>query len=111
MTSNPYALSKLTSDGKVYKAEIHATPHHDYPSRKSYLDKDLHKLLPSWFKAHKVNDTLIQLKDRSLQTEVHCYCCQQAHLAQLNVQMKAIKEEMYTVKTQLGLLLNFSEIL
>src|ERR1700761_8168291 len=54
--SNPYALSKLTSDGKVYKAEIHDAPHHDYPSCKNYSDEDLCKLLPSWFEVQEVND-------------------------------------------------------
>ena len=97
MTSNPYALSKLTSDDKVYKAEIHTAPHYNYPLCKNYSDNDLHKLLSSWFEAQEVNNTLIRLKDCSLQAEVHCYHCQRVHLGQLDAQIKAIKEEMYTI--------------
>ena len=97
MTANPYALGKLTSDGPTKWGEIHAAPRYDYSHVKGYSDNNLHELLPSWHKSLDVDKVLVEMRDRSLQAEVHWYRCQMTCLKQLNDQMEAIQAEMFTI--------------
>ena len=55
MTTNPYTLVKLKSDGPTKWGEIHAAPRYDYSHCKGYSDDDLHKLLPSWYESLNVD--------------------------------------------------------
>ena len=97
MTTNPYALGKLTLDGPTKWGEIHAAPRYDYLCVHDYSDNNLRKLLPSWHESLDVDTALVEMCDRSLQAEVHRYRCQMSRLKQLNEQMEAIQAEMFTI--------------
>ena len=97
MTTNPYALGMLKSDGLVKWGEIHAAPRYDYSHVKGYSDNDLRKLLPSWHESLNVDAALVEMCNHSLQAKVHRYWCQMMHLKQLNDQMEAIQAEMFTI--------------
>ena len=97
MTTNPYALGKLTSDKPTKWGEIHAAPRYNYSHVKGYSDDNLHELLPSWHESLDIDTVLVEMCDCSLQAEVHQYQCQMACLKQLNDQMEAIQAEMFTI--------------
>ena len=90
MTTNPYALGKLTSDGPTKWGEIHAAPRYNYSHVKGYSDDNLHELLPSWHESLDINMVLVEMCDCSLQAEVHQYQCQMACLKQLNCHGRCI---------------------
>ena len=97
MTTNPYTLGKLKSDGPTKWGEIHTAPRYDYSHVKRYSDDNLRKLLPSWYESLNVDVALVEMRDCSLQAEVHWYRCQMMHLKQLNDQMEAIQAKMFTI--------------
>ena len=97
MTTSPYALGKLTSEGLTKWGEIHAAPRYNYHRTQDYSNNDLHEILPSWHESLDVNTALVKMRDHSLQAEVHRYQCQMACLKQLNDQMEAIQAEMFTI--------------
>ena len=76
MTTNPYALGMLKSDGPVKWGEIHAAPRYNYSHVKGYSYNDLHELLPTWQESINVNTTLVEMHDCSLQAKVYRYQCQ-----------------------------------
>ena len=97
MTTNPYALGKLTLDGPTKWGEIHAAPRYDYLRVQDYSDDNLRELLPSWHESLNVDTALVEMRNRSLQAKIHQYQCQMACLKQLNDQMEAIQAEMFTI--------------
>ena len=97
MTANPYALGKPKSDGLTKWGEIHTASRYDYAHVKEYSDNDLCELLPAWHKSIDIDTVLVEMRNRSLQAEVHRYQCQMMRLKQLNDQMEAIQAEMFTI--------------
>ena len=73
MTTNPYALGKLTLEGPTKWGEIHAAPRYDYYRTRDYSDNDLREILPSWHESLDVDTALVKMCGYLLQAKVHCY--------------------------------------
>ena len=97
MTTSPYALGKLTSEGPTKWGEIHAAPRYNYHHTQDYSNDDLREILPSWHESLNVDTALVEMRHRSLQAKVHQYRCQMARLKQLKDQMEAIQAEMFAI--------------
>ena len=97
MTTNPYALGMLKSNGPVKWGEIHAAPRYDYSHIRGYSDDNLRKLLPTWHESINIDTALVEMRDHLLQAEVLRYRCQMTRLKQLNEQMEAFQAEMFTI--------------
>ena len=58
MTSNPYVIARITTNGPDYRGELHATPYNGTESVEALTDEAMRMLEPDFPAAEHVSNAL-----------------------------------------------------
>ena len=102
MTSNPYVIAHLTTNGPDYRGELHAMPYNGTEPVDVLTDEAVWMLEPNFPAAEHVSDALRHIGDRTLWAEVIRFCAQIAEIDHIRVQQEELQCQCYLAGLELG---------
>ena len=103
MTSNPYVIARLTTNGPDYRGELHATPYNGAEEVEPLTDEAMRMLEPDFPAAEHISDALRRMGDRTLWAEVIRYRAKVAEIDRIRVQREELQRWCYMVGLEMGL--------
>ena len=103
MTSNPYVVARLTTNGPDYWGELHATPYAGMESVDVLTDEVVRMLEPDFPVVEFVSDSLQCMGDRTLWAEVIRYRARVSEIDHIRVQQEELQRQCYLAGLEMGL--------
>ena len=103
MTSNPYVIARLTTNGPNYRGELHATPYNGTEEVEPLTDEAMRMLELDFPAAEHVSNVLQRMNDRTLWAEVIRYRAKIAEIDKIRVQWEELQHRCYMVGLEMGL--------
>jgi hypothetical protein len=100
-TPNPFVEGRLSLNGPTYHSEIHVVAVHDIDIPIPPITADLLCLLQTDYMDHEhVDKALGEIGDRSLITEVNCYCQLKHKPRSFQESIRRLKDQMFTADVE-----------
>ena len=103
MTSNPYVIARLTTNGPDYRGELHATPYNGAEEVEPLTDEAMRMLEPDFPVAEHVSNALRHMSDRTLWAEVIRYRAKVSEIDRIRLQREELQRRCYMVGLEMGL--------
>ena len=103
MTSNPYVIARLTTNGPDYRGELHATPYNGPEEVEPLTDEAMRMLEPDFPAVEHVSNALRRMGDRMLWAEVIRYQAKISEIDRIRVQREELQRWCYMVGLEMGL--------
>ena len=102
MTSNPYVIARITTNGPDYRGELHAVPYNGMEPVDVLTDEAVRMLEPDFPVAEHVSDALRRIGDRTLWAEVIQFRARLTEINCIRVQREELQRRCYLAGIELG---------